>query len=527
VLRPFLTLILFVSLACGGGGGTTELDPPHAHSLLLVTAPSANTQNRSVLAQQPVVQVQDQHGIALSQAGILVNASVTEGGGNLSGTTTVATAANGQATFTNLVLSGTIGPRALSFSAPGLGSVSANVVLLAGTPNLVEMVTGDGQFVSAGSAVPIPPSVRIADADSNPVAGVAVVFSITSGGGSLQGGAATTDNEGVAEVGSWTLGMSEWMHTLSAAPEPDGIQGSPILFSAHGFPPWERVDVVGTQPTFATGVTYNRKRQKLTLVHPIYGIGEIDPEGGSWTQLEEVPHGAGRVYTAVHEATQRILMISDSEGPWYWDYATETWTPAEVGDVPTPRMFPAMVYDSINSRVLLYGGHITGGSSDPVADLSSWDGTSWTRLEDPPPGARGGHAMTYRFETGEIFMHGGTDLGNAFGGRAVRDTWVLDHEGDWTQLPVEHPDPMAIFPMAFDEERDALVVLGGTLVGPTGYGLSTRIWEMVDGEWHLSDESTPVGARALSTLVSSPFHGKLLLYGSEHAGWNDIWSYGF
>jgi hypothetical protein len=46
---------------------------------------------------------------------------------------------------------------------------------------------GDNQAAVQGTAVPVQPSVRVTDAAGNPVAGIAVTFAVTAGGGSATG----------------------------------------------------------------------------------------------------------------------------------------------------------------------------------------------------------------------------------------------------------------------------------------------------------------------------------------------------
>lgn len=84
------------------------------------------------------------------------------------------------------------------------------------TPAEVAAVAGNGQTAPIGSAVPIRPAVRVTDAAGSPVGGVSVSFSVTAGGGSVAGSPATTDANGLATVGNWTLGNSVGSNALSA-----------------------------------------------------------------------------------------------------------------------------------------------------------------------------------------------------------------------------------------------------------------------------------------------------------------------
>ncbi len=99
----------------------------------------------------------------------------------------------------------------------------------------VAVFAGDGQFANVGSAVAIDPAIRLT-ADGTPVSGRSVTFSILSGSGSITGANTVTDGNGIAAVGSWTLG-SVGTNTLQATVAGSGITGNPVVFSATGTNP--------------------------------------------------------------------------------------------------------------------------------------------------------------------------------------------------------------------------------------------------------------------------------------------------
>jgi adhesin/invasin len=215
--------------------GPIDILPGAVAQLVMFTEPSATATNGAALATQPVVQLADAGGNAVAQAGVTVTATIATGGGTLSGTTGVATDAAGQASFTNLAISGTVGPRTLGFSTPGLtGTTSSTITLQAGAATTIAVDAGDTQSAVVNTAVAVPPSVLVTDQSGNPVQGVAVTFAVGSGGGSLTGGNAVTNASGIATVGSWTLGTTVGANTLTAASA--GLTGSPVSFTATGTP---------------------------------------------------------------------------------------------------------------------------------------------------------------------------------------------------------------------------------------------------------------------------------------------------
>jgi hypothetical protein len=81
---------------------------------------------------------------------------------------------------------------------------------------------------AAGTTLPTPISVKVSDAQGNPVSGAVVNFVIATGGGSLSAASDTTDAGGVASV-NWTLGQA-----LGASRAEARVQGVlvPAVFNA-------------------------------------------------------------------------------------------------------------------------------------------------------------------------------------------------------------------------------------------------------------------------------------------------------
>src|SRR5206468_816040 len=102
--------------------------------------------------------------------------------------------------------SGSLAGRAVTFTATGTAGAAATIA--ANSPT--------SQTAPAGTAVSVPPSVLVKDANGNPVAGVAVTFAVAPGNGTITGGSQTTNASGVATVGSWTLSATAGSNTLTA-----------------------------------------------------------------------------------------------------------------------------------------------------------------------------------------------------------------------------------------------------------------------------------------------------------------------
>ena len=94
---------------------------------------------------------------------------------------------------------------ACSDSSPSSPPVPANLGISGTVP---------GSAV-AGSTVS--PAVRVTDSSGNPVSGTTVSFAVTLGGGSVTTGSATSNSQGIATPGTWTLGTTAGANTLVAS----------------------------------------------------------------------------------------------------------------------------------------------------------------------------------------------------------------------------------------------------------------------------------------------------------------------
>ncbi len=181
----------------------------------------------------PAVLVTDQNGNPLQ--GISVTFAVTSGGGSVTGGT-VTTGSNGVATVGGWTLGAAGGANTLTATVTGTG-ITGNPVVFSATGLAASQVVaqaGNGQSAQAGTAVPVPPAVRVSDQNGSPVQGISVTFAVTTGGGSVTGGTATTGSNGVATVGGWTLGAAGGANTLTATVTGSSITGNPVVFSATG-----------------------------------------------------------------------------------------------------------------------------------------------------------------------------------------------------------------------------------------------------------------------------------------------------
>lgn len=97
------------------------------------------------------------------------------------------------------------------------------------TASAIEAVTATTITGAAGTAASISPTVRVLGPGGAPVAGAIVQFRVTSGLGSVQFADVTTDANGVASAGVWTLGPHPGVQTVTATVE----GAAPVVFTSN------------------------------------------------------------------------------------------------------------------------------------------------------------------------------------------------------------------------------------------------------------------------------------------------------
>ena len=178
---------------------------------------AGNNQSATVgrtLPVDPSVRITDALGNPI--AGQEVVFEVIDGGGSAVARRPV-TDANGTATVGGWTLGDTPGANTLRATATGLSvqPVVFTALATAGAPASLTISAGNNQTATAGALLPVAPSVVVRDNRGNPVAGVTVTF--TASTGVLTGASAVSNAAGQATVGSWRLGNTAGVQTLTAS----------------------------------------------------------------------------------------------------------------------------------------------------------------------------------------------------------------------------------------------------------------------------------------------------------------------
>ncbi|HEY2805735.1 MAG TPA: hypothetical protein VGI92_07755, partial [Gemmatimonadales bacterium] len=179
-----------VPLLPADSANVTALSAGPAAGLKIQTAPATAAVNGVSPATQPAVRLVDVSGNNVSQAGVVISATVVSGSVTIANAaaTTVAT---GIATFSGLAITGLVGSYTWRFTATGLTQIdaAAPTAISAGGATQIGLSAQPPAAGQSGIALAPPAVVQLLDISGNAVSqsGVTVTASVIGGGASVAG----------------------------------------------------------------------------------------------------------------------------------------------------------------------------------------------------------------------------------------------------------------------------------------------------------------------------------------------------
>jgi len=192
--------------ACSDSTGNERPQP----TSIEVAGAAATSAAGLPLATSPTFVVKDQNGAIMG--GVAVSATVTAGGGTITGAPTT-TVAGGPTSVGAWTLGSVTGTNALAIAVQGLPAQTITVIGVAGAPAKLTAQTATTLAGTVGEAVTLAPRALLTDAFDNPIAGSPVTLVVTGGG--TAGTSAGSDPQGVVAVPSWTLGTVKGVNVLT------------------------------------------------------------------------------------------------------------------------------------------------------------------------------------------------------------------------------------------------------------------------------------------------------------------------
>ena len=220
-------------------------------------------------------------------------------------------------------------------------------------------------------------------------------------------------------------------------------------------------------------MAYDAARTRAVLFGGLDGSGRHDEtwewDGSSWLERDVATRPPVRSHHAMAwDATRmRTVMFGgqtiDASGAVVflgdlWEYDGTSWSQRSFGAGPSLRSGAAMAFDLGRSRAVLFGGYsnINVVAADPHWE---WDGAQWTQGPAGPT-PRAHSAMAFDAARNRTVLFGGIGQCVAFTCPTGADTWEFDGTS-WQSRPIFGPASRHSAAMAFDAQRNRIVLMGG------------------------------------------------------------------
>jgi hypothetical protein len=164
-----------------------------------------------------------------------------------------------------------------------------------------------------------------------------------------------------------------------------------------------------------------------------------------------------------------------------------------------------MTYDTLRQRVVLFGGYRYLSGDNYFDDTWEWDGTEWTQIADTGPSARAFLPMIFDSSRECLVLFGGYDKTVVWLG----DTWEWSEDAGWVRRQDMGPGSTVYPTMAYTEEH---TVLHGHPPGGTGAG---QTWEWDGTLWTQRQDMGPLARNAYALAYDSQ-RDRVVLFGGSY-----------
>jgi hypothetical protein len=200
----------------------------------------------------------------------------------------------------------------------------------------------------------------------------------------------------------------------------------------------------------------------------------------TWTAGPPIPDSSGYGFHPefVYDSANRVVVLlsgredtSNNEKTvvsqtWKFDVTQNTWTRVFPATSPSPSHHPFLVFDSVNKKVILFGGeHYT--TRPRFNDTWTYDVSSniWTQIFPATnPSPRAFHEMVYDSHNQQVILFGGFLFRQAQ--PLTNETWVYNIRANtWIQVKNPNtPSPRFHHAMVYDPISKKVILFGGGTV---------------------------------------------------------------
>ncbi|TFG24308.1 MAG: hypothetical protein EU532_12690 [Promethearchaeota archaeon] len=192
---------------------------------------------------------------------------------------------------------------------------------------------------------------------------------------------------------------------------------------------------------------------------------EYDYSINTWVELRpKTSPGPRYGHCMIYNShSERVILFSgatiesDQQQTWEYDYTVNEWIELSPPSSPLGRKWGVMIYDSVNQKAIMFGGSADPAGPEYSDDTWKYDYSlnNWIQCQPTisPPG-RSSEGLVYDSLNQKVILFGG--MGNNH--IPLSDTWIYSYNIDnWVNCnPVSHHLNLGDFPIEF-------LIIGTTL----------------------------------------------------------------
>jgi hypothetical protein len=262
-------------------------------------------------------------------------------------------------------------------------------------------------------------------------------------------------------------------------------------------------------------------------IEPLYDTWEFD--GTSWSEVQAAASGpkVDKPLLAYDVSRKETILVGiDAEFKtlmYRWDPAAKTW-----GKI-TPETLPPCVHESTlsyqthNQTLVLTGGLCADSAQSD--EVWQWDGTTWTKIEARLNGfgvtRTNGSAYAYDTVNSRLVRYGGT---STFGTLTESSTYVL-RDLQWRSLTSpSRPSPRSLATFRRDPARGRLWLFGGLSEFSAGTSISydSDLWSYDGAQGWLLTDSLAAPGQCVTPISAFDTDRQVLVL---VCGGQDVWEW--
>ncbi len=303
----------------------------------------------------------------------------------------------------------------------------------------------------------------------------------------------------LGDTWEWDVASRTWTNVTPAGTKPVVRQGARLVYDGtrmilvggtdgNHFFPYPAGNVPGENVTWVWNLG---SRTWTSTPAPLAMAGRAFPGAAYNSTTNRVTVFGGVGFAAGNPPTHPVINLNDT-----WELVGNTWTNVTPsGGNPPGRGWTQLAYDSVNGRMVMFGGFSLAGFS--YGDTWAFTNGSWNEISTPSPGVRDSHGMVYDSARQRVVMFGGY-LADVLEFNA--NTWSTVLRIDWPPGQDQHA-------MAYDSFRNVVFMYGGGSLESWELNVATGVW----GWYYIPGPNGRTGA----TVAYDQARRKMVLFGGR------------